>query len=86
VLHLLRSNFRKWRWQKLADRPALGVMFEAGDRAIVSSQGVAILKNGPDAARLASLFEPGRPQAIADTETGGFPAPEPSPYDDGPGI
>ncbi|TNF13226.1 MAG: hypothetical protein EP320_09845 [Rhodobacteraceae bacterium] len=86
VLRLLRSNFRKWRWRKLADRPALGVMFEAGDQAIVSSQGIDILKDGPDAARLASFFEPSQTHPVPETDPPEDSPPEPSPFDDGPGF
>jgi len=84
MLNLLRSNFRKWRWHKVVNRPAVGVAFEAGDRVIVSSQGVEILRDGPDAARLASLCEPSQAQISPEPAPPEESPSEPSPYIDGP--
>ncbi|WP_295537078.1 hypothetical protein [uncultured Thioclava sp.] len=83
TLALLSANVRRWRWQRLPDQLAISVDFPAGDRAIISAQGVRVIQDGPDATRLSSLYEARDTPNTDESETS---LPAPSPYDDGPGL
>ena len=86
TLVLLRVNVRKWRWQRLPEQLAISVDFPAGDRAVISALGVRVIKDGPDATRLAALYDPLQKPEDDAPDPQDRSLPKPSSYDDGPGL
>ncbi len=88
TFHLLRSNYRIWKWSRIPGELAIQVKFAEDDIAKLSAAGVQILEDGPQAFRLAEEigYIAINTEAISSDEKFSHEAPSSLEEDDSPGF